>query len=72
MKKFALAAFTIFAATASLSTGASAGSYYNDDSGYDNSSYRHRDYGRHNCHWKRVKWYDDYGYVHYKRVKICN
>lgn len=59
-------------ATASLSTVASAGSYYNDGYGDDYGSYRHHDYDSEYCHWKKVRWYDDYGYAHWKRVKICN
>jgi hypothetical protein len=71
MKNFAIAAFAALVATASVSTIAQAGSYDNY-SGYDNSGYHHNDYESDYCHWKKVKWYDDYGYVHYKRVKICN
>jgi hypothetical protein len=72
MKNLAIVAFATLVATVSLSTVATAGSYDNNYSGYDNSSYRHNDYDSDYCHWKKVRWYDDYGYIHYKRVKICN
>ena len=73
MKNFALTAFAALTALVSLSTVASAGSYYNDDySGYRSSNYRHHDYDSDYCHMKKVRWYDDYGNVHWKRVRICN
>ena len=85
VKTLALGIVAALFAVSSLSTIARAGSYDNDDSGYsdDNNnsqdysddeapSYRHHSHHQHYCHWKRVKWYDDDGYKHYKRVKICN
>lgn len=65
-------------AIGSLSTIARAGSYDNDDYGNDDNysdddsqSYHQQHHHQYYCHWKRVKWYDDYGERHYKRVKIC-
>jgi hypothetical protein len=72
MKNFAIAAFAALVATASLSSVAKA-EYCNDDySSYHRASYRHHDYDSSYCHYKNVKWYDDYGYIHYKQVKICD
>lgn len=74
MKNLAISILAGILATASLSTVASAGSYYNNDSygyDYDHASYRHNDYASDYCHWKKVRWYDDYGYAHWKRVKVC-
>jgi hypothetical protein len=70
MKTLALSAMVAFVTLASVVPVAQAGSYYSDDdnSGYE-QSYRYKTY-RH-CWWKKVKWYDDYGYTHYKRVKVC-
>lgn len=70
MKKLALFAIVAIVSMTSLAPAAVAGSYYgdNDYSGYE-QSYRykkHRD-----CWYKKVKWYDDYGDIHWKRVKVC-
>ena len=70
MKNIILSAFVAVVAMMPIAPAANAGSYDhdNDYSGYEHS-YRykkHRD-----CWYKKVKWYDDYGYAHWKRVKVC-
>lgn len=71
MKKFAFAALAALAVTSSFAGIAKAG-YYDDYSGYDAPRYHHRDYGYENCYIKKVKWYDDYGYAHWKRERVCD
>jgi len=69
MKNLALSAIVAFVAMTSIAPVANAGShYYDDDSGYEHS-YRYRKHR--DCWYKKVKWYDDYGYPHWKRVKVC-
>lgn len=70
MKNLAISAIVVLVSTTSMAPVANAGSHYydDDDSGYE-QSYRykkHRD-----CWYKKVKWYDDYGYAHWKRVRVC-
>jgi len=72
MKKFAIAALAAIAAAVSFS-GAAQASWCDDGySTYHTASYRHHDYDDDYCYVKKVVYYDDYGYRHYKRVRICN
>jgi hypothetical protein len=71
MKKIAFAAVAVIAASASLSTAAKA-EYCDDGYSYYHTSYRHDDYERDYCYVKTVVYYDDYGYRHYKRVRVCD
>jgi hypothetical protein len=67
MKNLLISTFVALVAFTSAAPMANAGSYYGDD---DYSYTYHYKKHRH-CYWKKVVWYDDYGYAHYKRVKIC-
>ena len=68
MKNLIVSTFVALVAVTSLAPSANAGSYYgHEHSGY---TYKYKKY-RH-CYWKKVKWYDDYGYVYYKRIKVCD
>jgi hypothetical protein len=67
MKNVLVSAFVALVAFTSMAPIANAGSYYGDDDyGYTSHYKKHS-----HCYWKKVVWYDDYGYAHYKRVKIC-
>lgn len=67
MKNLAISAFIAVVAFTSAAPVANAGSYYGDE----DSSYSYRYKKHRHCYWKKVRWYDDYGYIHYKRVKVC-
>lgn len=67
MKNLLISAFAALVAFASAAPAANAGSYY---SGYEYEYTYHHKKHRH-CYWKKVVWYDDYGYAHHKRVKVC-
>jgi len=71
MNKIAFAAVAVIAVSASLSTAAKA-EYCDDGYSYNRVSYRHYDYERDYCYVKKVVYYDDYGYRHYKRVRVCD
>ena len=68
MKNLIVSAFTALVAIMSVAPSASAGSYY----GYEHSGYTYKYKKYRHCYWKKVKWYDDYGYIHYKRIKVCD
>lgn len=70
MKKLALA-FAVLAAALSFSSAATAG-YYDDGYSYKRSSYRHHDYQEDYCYTKKIAYYDDYGYLRYKRIRVCH
>lgn len=70
MKNLVISTAVALLSLSAVAPVASAGSYYDDGySGYEQPD-EYREY-RH-CWWKKVKWYDDYGYVHWKRVKRCS
>ena len=67
MKKLITFAALALSTMISVAPTAHAGSYYGEyDSGYTYRYKKHR-----HCYWKKAVWYDDYGYEHYKRVKVC-
>lgn len=69
MRKFILSAIALAAVTVSFAAPSQAGGYYGGYSqSYDSYDYDYRPV----CRYKKIKFYDDYGYLRVKKVKVCH